>query len=431
MQQINITLNLYSAVICLILFLYLCFGRNSKDKPRLFLALMCLFNCTMLVGDTILVAFEGLAWAFVPLWVGGLLFYISSGPLLLAFAGYVIACVSGEVKIGKGVFYLAAFLCTLQVLCSALSAWNGMYFTIGEGNIYIRGNIFLLSQIIPFSIYLINAFLIIRYSRYLRRRNLLFLSSHIIIPLAAEIIQICNYGISLLNTGVTLALLFVFINIQITRELRIEQQEKELAEARIDIMLSQIQPHFLYNTLTAIRRLCGLDPEKAKEAILDFSLFLRGNMNALTSKAPITFSQEKKHTEKYLNLEQQRMQGRLRVVYIIMVSDFFVPPLTLQPIVENAVRHGVLRREEGGTVTISTQETPQAYIITVSDDGVGFSPGREEQGDRIHVGIANVRKRLEDICGGGLEIKSTPNVGTMATITIPKEGGAQHEISSN
>ena len=422
MRDINITLNLYSAVVCIILFLYLCFRKNRGDKMRRNLALMCFFNCGMLLGDTVSWALGGGSqpWCHGAMWAANLLYYLSSGPLLLAFAGYVIACIASETSIGKGAWYTAVFLCACQVIFSTASIWTNMYFTISADNLYVRGELFLVGQMIPFLVYGMVAFLMIRYSRYLKRRNLLFLSSHIFFPLVAEVIQILNYGIATLNTGVTLALFLVFINIQLARELRIEQQEKALAEARIDIMLSQIQPHFLYNTLTAIRRLCGTDPEQAKAAILDFSVFLRGNMNALTSKAPIPFEQERAHTEKYVSLERQRAPELLRVVYKISVSAFSIPPLTLQPIVENAVHHGVLGREEGGTVTISTRETQGAYLIEVSDDGVGFQADKVREDEEIHVGISNVRKRLMDICGGTLTIESRPMVGTVATIAIPK-----------
>lgn len=108
------------------------------------------------------------------------------------------------------------------------------------------------------------------------------------------------------------------------------------------------------------------------------------------------------------------------MVYNIGCEDFSVPPLTLQPIVENAVRHGVLRREEGGTVTISTRETATAYLVTVADDGVGFQPDTAAE-SRSHIGIENVRGRLTALCGGKLEIASTAGAGTTVTITITKE----------
>ncbi len=98
----------------------------------------------------------------------------------------------------------------------------------------------------------------------LLRKDFMILTSYIVLPLLTEIIQMSHYGIALLNTGVSLSLLIIFINIQSERELRMERQEKELTEARIDIMLSQIKPHFLYNTLTVIRRQCDIDPKQAK-----------------------------------------------------------------------------------------------------------------------------------------------------------------------
>lgn len=126
-------------------------------------------------------------------------------------------------------------------------------------------------------------------SKKLIRREVIFFLLYIFIPLGAGASQMFLRGIAVVNVGVTLALLFIFVNIQSERDLLIRQQEKELAESRVEIMLSQIQPHFLYNTLTTICQLCDVDPHQAKAAIRDFSLFLRGNMDSLESKAPIPF----------------------------------------------------------------------------------------------------------------------------------------------
>ena len=424
MIAINMTLNIYSIVICTVLLSYLCTAKGRQDKPRRYLAYMCIFNVGMLLGDCLCLAFEGHArpWFPAALTAGGVLFYLCSGPLLLSFVGYILETLETKTKVDRLFWYLPLVLCAVQMLFSVLTIWNGMYFTLTPENTYMRGNWFLVSQAIPFIIFALSAAMMIAYRRSLVRRDTLFLSSHILLPLVAEVIQILNYGISLLNASITVALLLVFIYIQSARELRMEHQEKELAEARIDIMLSQIQPHFLYNSLTAIRRLCDSNPMQAKATIRDFSQFLRGNMNALTSKTPIPFAQERIHTEAYLQLELQRAQDRLCVVYDITVQDFTIPPLTVQPLVENAVRHGVLRREEGGTVTIRTAETERAYLVIVHDDGVGFQADVFEPKERVKIGLNNVRKRLADICGGSLRVESTPEEGTIATITIPKEG---------
>lgn len=424
MQQVNIALDLYSALLCLILLVYL---RSCRDRLGLYFMLMCGCNLGMALSDITNWACEGFAqpWYPVVLWAGSLIYYLCSGPLLLAFTGYTAEYVAPKVKVWSGFFYLAGGLCAVQAVCSLLSLWNGMYFTVTADNLYQRGSWFWLSQLIPALIYVIDITMMLRYRRFLQQKDFITLCSYIFIPLLAEIVQMLNYGIALLNTGATLSILLIFVGIQSERELRLERQEKELAEYRIDIMLSQIQPHFLYNALTTIRRLCGRNPKEAQAAITDFARFLRANMDSLKSKAPIPFVQELAHVEHYLSLEQRRFQNRLSVVYDITARDFSIPPLTLQPIVENAVRHGVLKRESGGTVTIRTLETKSSYLAIVEDDGVGLHGGpadADEMESHTHIGTQNVRERLNALCGGTLTLDSTPGMGTTATITIPKEG---------
>lgn len=421
MRPINIALDLYSGAVCLILFGYLYHRREKKDQMRSWFLLMCAINLGMALGDIPNWAFEGLAHPWYPalLWSGTVLYWLCSSLMLLAFTAYLIEYLRPRVKVHRSFWVLAAALCGLHIAGILLSLWNGMFFTITPENIYRRGDWFWLSQALPFAVYALDIVLFFTYRRHLARKDFSILSSYILLPLLAEAVQMVFYGVALVNVGVSLGLLIIFINIQSAQELRLEQQEKELAESRIDSMLSQIQPHFLYNSLTAIRQLCGEDPGQAKKAIQDFSLFLRANMDSLKSKAPIPFEQELSHAEHYLALERQRFQDRLRVVYDVNARDFSIPPLTLQPIVENAVRHGVLKREEGGTVTIRTEETESAYLVTVADDGLGFQAGPKE--DRPHIGIENVRGRLAALCHASLNIESVPGMGTTVTISIPKE----------
>lgn len=429
MRQVNIALDLYSCAVCLILFLCLLRGKGRRDRLRLYFILMCAFNFGMAVGDIPNWAFEGHAQPWYPaaLWGGTLLFWLCSSLTLLAFTAYLLEYLAPKVKVHPIFWRLAVTLCVLHMAGILLSVWNGMFFTILPENIYQRGPLFWLSQLIPFMMYMVDIAIFAVCRKRLPGKDFRALSSYIALPIAVEAIQMLHYGVALLNTGVSLGLLIIFVNIQSAQEVRMEHQEKELAEARIDITLSQIQPHFLYNSLTAIRRLCDHDPQQAKEAIRDFSLFLRANMDSLKSKAPIPFEQELLHVKSYLALEQQRFQERLTVNYEISVRDFSIPPLTVQPIVENAVRHGVLRREEGGTVTVCTKETSGAWLVEVLDDGVGFQhPDRGET--RSHIGIENVRSRLAALCGGSLEIRSTPDAGTSVTIIIPK-GGTADDLS--
>jgi len=200
------------------------------------------------------------------------------------------------------------------------------------------------------------------------------------------------------------------------------QLENKLNESRISIMLSQIQPHFLYNSLAVISRLCDDDPAQAKKATINFSNYLRANMNLLESAEPIPFENELNHTIGFLNLEKAMYGEALNVIYDIQTKNFKLPALTMQPIVENAVKHGIGKKEGGGAIAISTKETESNYLVIITDDGAGFEDRKTANDGQQHIGINNVRLRLSAQCGGSLEIESKPGAGTTAAIIIPKRG---------
>lgn len=212
----------------------------------------------------------------------------------------------------------------------------------------------------------------------------------------------------------------VLINEKKCKQEKINELENELMQNQIAIMLSQIQPHFLYNSLVVIRQLCRIDPKMAEETVLEFSNYLRGNLDSLTISEPISFERELRHVETYLAIEKKRFGNKLNIVYDIKIKDFTLPALTLQPIVENAVRYGITKRDNGGTITITTEKSGRNVIISVIDDGVGFDQQQPvPQDGRSHIGVSNVRSRLAAMCGGTLEEKSKPGAGTIAVITIP------------
>ena len=196
--------------------------------------------------------------------------------------------------------------------------------------------------------------------------------------------------------------------------------EAELKESRISIMLSQIQPHFIYNTLGTIERMCLKDPEKAFDLVRNFSLYLRGNFSELNSVTPIRFADELKHVEYYANIEKVRFPD-MSIEYEVEAVDFVLPALSVQPLVENAIKHGLMRLESGGTVVIRSYETPTHFCVEVKDDGVGFDMSLPIDGKK-HVGLRNIRGRLKAMVNGELVMESKPGVGTKAVIMIPKEG---------
>jgi sensor histidine kinase YesM len=201
---------------------------------------------------------------------------------------------------------------------------------------------------------------------------------------------------------------------------RAKELEYELQNSRVSIMISQIQPHFLYNVLTSICCLCDKNPRQAKSALIQFSEYLRTNLDSIKCRSLVSIEQELTHVRTYLNLEMMRFDDALNVEYDIGCNHFMLPPLTIQPLVENAVKHGVGRTEKDGTVKIIVAQTENAYEIKVIDDGVGFDTSRMPEDGKQHVGIANVRHRLESMINGKLEIESEIGKGTTAIVTIPR-----------
>ena len=225
--------------------------------------------------------------------------------------------------------------------------------------------------------------------------------------------------VSYLTMAIAISCVFYYIwlHLQFVRE----HEDALVTGQRVQQMLSQIKPHFLHNALTLIIDLCDTAPQKAKAATVEFSRYLRGNMESIDRAGPIPFEKELEHTKLYLNIEQMRFAGDLQVRYDIACTDFSLPALTVEPLAENAVRHGVREKPDGrGTVVIATRETPDGYEITVTDDGPGFDPDRLPEDGQMHVGIANVRERLRQIVDGSLEYRSAPGEGTTAIIRIPK-----------
>ena len=202
--------------------------------------------------------------------------------------------------------------------------------------------------------------------------------------------------------------------------IRYQQMQKELYEAKVQVMVSQIRPHFMYNALSSIAMLCKIKPETAYEATIKFSDYLRGNMDSLKQTAPVPFKKELEHLEKYLYIEKLRFGKKLSIEYDIQAQDFDLPLLSVQPLVENAVKHGVGMKEDGGTVTIASRETDDSFEVIVSDDGVGFDVNEVKDDGRSHVGMENTKRRLKDMCNAEVVITSTVGEGTTAKIIIPK-----------
>ena len=210
-----------------------------------------------------------------------------------------------------------------------------------------------------------------------------------------------------------LAMYGMILSDQIEQYLR---QQREIAQQHADILVLQMRPHFIHNTLVSIYYLCEQDPKEAQRVTLDFNTYLEKNLTALASDGTIPFSEELEHTRAYLNVEQALYDENLFVGYDTPHTRFRLPPLTVQPIVENAIRHALDPDSEPVRILIQTRKTDRGSQVIVSDNGPGFAPADD---DKPHIALANIRQRLELMCGGEMEISPREGGGTVVRLTIP------------
>jgi len=342
---------------------------------------------------------------------------------LFLFMCYEVYLLRKRTYISDWVTYFVAFICGSTVIIMVIGMFQPNPWFLGytsEGTTYYT-SAYMVPYLLTLLVMVFGAVLTWSCRNVVSYTELFAFLSYLIFPILGGVLDGITNGSSVYSMG-SLMLLMVYVNIHIETIRQETINEKELAQSKAKLMISQIQPHFMYNSLNSIYYLIDEDPELAQEAVSTFSDYLRQNVNSLRNDNPVKFSEEIGHTKAYLSLEQLRFGDRLNVEFNLGVEDFDIPALSVQPLVENAVKHGVMKKVEGGRISISSEERAGKYVITIADDGVGFKSGEFKDGDKhTHVGIENVKKRIESMVGGSLFVKSTPGEGTVCTITIPKE----------
>lgn len=247
--------------------------------------------------------------------------------------------------------------------------------------------------------------------------------------LSAVLVELLNGRINFLPGGVVVktvfSALFLFLLVRAIKvvafnhraSIEAEKLAEKLRSSRIVLAMSQIRTHFIFNVLNAISGMCKYDAEKADETVVRFANYLRSNIDIMQEDRPIPFLRELEHLKDYVVLEQVRFGDRISFYTELEVTDFQIPPLVLQPVVENSVKHGILAKQSDGKILLQTKFKEKAIIITIQDDGVGFDP--KDINEENSVGLSNVRFRLEHMVGGKLNIESKVGEGTTVRMILP------------
>jgi len=326
-------------------------------------------------------------------------------------------------KITRYAAYVAAAVVGINFILSVSNPFTHIYFFFDEMNRTVLQDLIAISDICVFIWTVLSVFILISNRKNLSTREMGALISYVILPTIALIIYLMTFNLIFIVYSINLSIIIYFASIQAELSQQIKQKELELAQSRIASMTSQIQPHFIHNALAAVKSMIRVDPDLAAETVTEFSNYLRSNIDSLSNTKPVSFDNELSHVETYLSIEQKRFRDKLNITYDITTRNFSLPALSLQPIVENSVRHGITsHKEDGGNINISVHEVNDEIVITVTDDGLGFDTNQITNGQgRANIGIQNVKTRLAAMVGGILEIQSEKGTGTTVTMKIPKQ----------
>lgn len=421
---INVSLETFGGLLSLIFILCLYSTQLQKERLELHYIRLLICNTVLLFCDAAAWLFKWRtdAFSFYMVHISNFLVFSLGYLMLVLFTHYLVSFLRlKDSRITKTPIYVMNSLMLLAFCLVIVSQLNDMYYWIDKHNIYHRQNWFWLSQAFGIVGMILNSWLLFYHRNKMKRKEIWTFAIYICLPMAAMLFQIIFYSIAVLYLATTICLLCIYISIQMALSQETAQKKIELEVAKTAVMLSQIRPHFLYNSLTGIKSLCGSDPKRAEDAIEHFSFFLRGNLDSLSDTQLIPFEKEISHVLDYFYLEKMRFEERVSLVLDLEIRDFTLPPLTIQPLVENAVRYGITKKEDGGTVTITSRWQDDSILLTIRDDGVGFDVDAPQVDGRSHTGIENVTSRLKLQCGGSLTIRSEKNVGTQVQIILPSK----------
>lgn len=442
---VQIPLSMWGAMFALIAAMTVFLGRHGSKRRSYVLAAMLLVDAIMLFSDGYGIALQGNVSEFASFAIRLCNFFVFACIPVLAYlmTVYITALASNKFHQASNVWVvISSVICIIHFAIAAISPVFDFLYYFDEFNVYHRTNNYIVASALAGLELILLCAMTVHYRNRITRYERYSIMAYLLLPFATNLVQLFNYGLILNNLAITTSLLLMFLTHEVQKSRKIVQQEKELmenrikvseqqaqlaqldaelAEKRIQVSISQMQPHFAFNALGSIEQLCRTDPTKAALATHHFAQYLRRNLRTLSSPELASFSSEMQHVRTYLWLEKMRFGEDVQFREEIRVSDFNLPSLTIQPLVENAIKHGMMDSEEGTlTVWVRTAESSDSYFVTVEDNGCGFDMERVDRDPKAHVGLANVQERIQLMQGGEVRVDSAPGKGTRVTIRIPK-----------
>ena len=426
-------IELFGAFFCIIAAAYLYSSSSVIKRQYTSLAAVELACGIMLFCDAFAWFYRGVPGnaAFVILTIANLLTYLATAVLPLTYCFYVVNSTKGEED--RRLLNVCGCVALIAIaLIFVNQFFHNIYYIDPMTNLYVRNDagFAFISALTIFELVCGIVYLVM-YKNNIDKNRYIALLIFIIMPLVAALLQIVYYGHSLTSIACLICALILFAQAIddnartiIDQQVLIIQQDNELDKLKTQIALSQIRPQFISDALDRALDLCDSDIQKAQQVISNLSAYIKQDLESIENTAMIPFENELEHTKIFLALEKARVGERFDVDITTEVTDFDMPALTLQPLVEHAITRGIYKLPDGvkGKIFISTERGDGYIKVQVRDNGVGFDSRsfvRDDFNNEKIKDLRNVRERLRIMEDAELHIRSKEGEGTTADIIIP------------
>ena len=426
LQYVHFSVELWGALFCLIAAVVIWISRHSDKKGSYKLIALMLASSLLMISDAMAWLYRGntseTGYYVVRIANFAAFFF---GFLIMPLVAEVITHIIEKRSGVEGLFwkYIEWALFVIGTMLLVINSFHGFIYAFDERNTYYRLAFGILPAGIAFVGIVITLGVVLEYYQYLHTYERIVTVIYLVLPIIAVVLQSLHYGISFIYLSLVLSSLMLFISFEIEYVQEHTRKERELAEERIRLFNRQIQPHFIFNSLSVIKHLIRKAPEEAVDTVDEFAGYLRSSTDLMNESDCVPVKGELDLVKHYTYMQSKRFGDSIRYEYDIQDEDFRVPPFAIQTIVENAVEHGLRAGgTEKGVVSVRTYREGKEHVVEVSDNGAGFDTRilGDEDGTN-HVGIKNVKERLSLMCGGTIDIKSEINKGTVVTIRVSGE----------
>lgn len=429
---VQITFELWGALFCFICAGITIYAKKTKVVRNTILAAGLTLNAILLIFDCLAYLYRGDVThvGYIMVRVSNLAVFALTAIMMNIVPMYMGAVIKSNGKQRRGKISEVIFAMTMiDLIIIIVGSITSFTYYFDASNVYHRGPGYIITVLIAMTIIVVTIVNLMINRKVLPFNELVTMLIYLVMPVVSAVFQYFNYGLSINNIVCTLGILMIFVinekekNERLLKQekvlLEVANQAKEMAIRKNQIAISQIKPHFVLNCLSSISMMCSIDPEKAREAIDRFSIYLRNSINSMGDRYMLGFSEELEHIRAYVWLEDLRFGEMLNYTEEIETDQFVVPALSVQPIVENAIKYSLKSREGVVDVKLAVRRNDEGIEIIVKDNGMGFDPDEKKNDGRVHVGISNVRDRIELLCDGTVSIDSVIGEGTTVTIKIP------------